>query len=58
MPFCPTGQEFLPEYNVSIFEPKLANRIFSGPRKKLENALERKKKSLKFCTKMTQVPTG
>ena len=34
MPFCPTGQEFRQEYIVGIFEPKLADRIFRGPRKK------------------------
>ena len=33
MPYCPTGQEFWPEYNVDISAPKLADRIFSGPRK-------------------------
>ena len=44
MPFCPTGQEFWPEYIVGIFELKLADRIFSGLRKQMENSLERKKK--------------
>ena len=33
IPFCPTHQEFRLEYNVGIFAPKLADRIFSGPRK-------------------------
>ena len=40
MPFCTTGQEFWPEYNIGIFAPKLVDRIFSGPRKKRENSLE------------------
>ena len=34
MPFCMTGQEFWPEYNIGIFAPKFIDRIFCGPRKK------------------------
>ena len=32
MPFCPTGKEFWPEYNVGVFAPKHTDCIFSGPR--------------------------
>ena len=46
MPFCPTGQVFLLDYNVVIFAPKLVDKIFIGPKKKMENSLERKKKNL------------
>ena len=51
MPYLLTSQEFWPEYNVDISAPKLADRIISGP-KKMKNSLERKKNSIKFCTKM------
>ena len=44
MPFCPTGQEFWPEYIVGIFELKLADRIFSGLRKKWKILQKEKKK--------------
>ena len=44
MPFCTTGQEFWPEYNINIFAPKLVDRIFSGPRKKWK-ILQKEKKN-------------
>ena len=60
MPYLLTSQEFWPKYNVGIFAPKLVDRIFSGPRKKRENSLERKEKknSVKFCKKIPLVPTS
>ena len=58
MPFCTTGQEFWPEYNINIFAPKLVERIFSGPRKKWKILQKEKKKKVKFYTKMPLVPTG
>ena len=51
MPFCPTGKEFWLDYNLSVFAPKLAGNIFSGPTTKLKILLKEKKKG-KFCTKM------
>ena len=55
MPFCLTSQEFWPEYNVGIFTAELADRIFSGPRKKWKIISKEKKKSVKFCMKMPLV---
>ena len=43
MPFCPTGQEFWPEYNVGLFAPKHADSIFGGQRKKLKILSKEKK---------------
>ena len=43
MPYLLTSQEIWPEYDVGIFAPKLADRIFSGPRKKWK-ILQKEKK--------------
>ena len=43
MPYCPTGQEFCPEYNVGIFAPKLPDSIFSGQIKKWKILSKEKK---------------
>ena len=48
IPLGPTVQEFWLEYNVGLFEWKLVDNIYSGPRNKLKNLLqeEKKKKTL------------
>ena len=58
MPFCPTNQEFWQEYIVGLFERKLTDRIFGGPREKWKIIQKEKKILVKFCTKMPLVPTG
>ena len=43
MPFCPTNQEFWQEYIVGLFERKLTDRIFGGPREKWKIIQKEKK---------------
>ena len=58
MPFCPTGQEFSPKYNVDILALKDVDSIFSGQRKKMENYLKIRNNSGKFCKKILLVSIG
>ena len=58
MPYCPTSQEFCPEYNVGIFAPKLPDSIFSGQIKKWKILSKEKKNSIEFCLKVLLVSTG
>ena len=51
MPYCPTAQEFWLEYNVSIFAPKLADKIFSSPRKNWKIISNEKEIRLNFVQK-------
>ena len=58
MPLGPTGQEFWPKYNFDGFAQKLVDSIFRSPWNKWKNLLWRKKKTVKFCSKMPLGPTG
>ena len=58
MPFCSTGQVFLLEYTIVVFAPKLADSIFSGPRKKWKIPSKEENNSCKICTKIPLVSTG
>ena len=59
MPPGPMGQEFWPEYNFGIFAWKLVDSIFRSPWNKWKNLLWRKKKkTVKFCSKMPLGPTS
>ena len=59
MPLGPISQEFWPEYNFSVFAWKLEDCIYSGPRNKWKNHLQpKKKKGVKFCSKIPLGPTG
>ena len=51
MPYCPTAQEFWLEYNVSIFAPKLADKIFISPRKNWKIISNEKEIRLNFVQK-------